>query len=175
LNDGDPATDKGRTSTKGRSMASRNPLAKITHAAQGAANLPLKATEKVADRAVGVVAGGMRIAASLVSSTAGRAKSLVGTEDQKNGPARTDAPVGAAPMESVEELAEAAVAREMAEEPRTTPTPSKAARATAPTRAAKPKKGGEPVDEPLIDPATAKAVKSETDILRAAADRGKDL
>jgi hypothetical protein len=57
----------------------------------------------------------------------------------------------------------------MAAEPLTKPTPSKAARATAPT------KTPQPDDEPLIDPATAKAVKSETDILRAAADVDKDL
>lgn len=211
-------------------MAPKNPFAKITDAAQGAASLPLKATEKVADRAMGAVAGGARVAASLIYSTAERAKSMVGIENEKNTPAPTDASVDAkakssgsstpsrsssykssssrsfaspapgpvtappgAPLESVEAMAEAAVAREMAEEPLTTSTPSKSARATVPTKASKPKKvfststgdaskpapasanGAQPADEPLIDPATAKVVKSETDILGAASDKDKDL
>lgn len=166
-------------------MASRNPLTRITHAAQGAAALPLKATEKVAEQAVGVVASGVRVASSLIYSTAERAKSMAGIEDEKTAPAPTEAPEArtasrapgpvtappAEPLESVEALAEAAVAREMAEEPQPTVTPSKAARATAPSKATRPKKS---VDEPLIDPAVAKAVKSETDTLRAAADLNPD-
>ena len=170
-------------------MAPKNPLAKITDAAQGAATLPLRATEKVADRAVGIVSSGVRVAANLISSTAERARSVVGTEDQKEAPG----PVISPPPESVEKLAEAAVAREMAEEPLTTPTTSKTARATAPAKARKPKTvaststgaaskrtagsttHAQPDDEPLIDPATAKAVQSETDILRAAADLDKKL
>ena len=156
-------------------MAARNPLARITHAAQGAATLPLKATEKVAEQAVGVVAGGVRAASSLISSTAERARSMVSIEEAKTAPAPTDAP----PQESVEALAEAAVAREMAEKPQTTTTLSKAARATAP-RKTPPRKtptsqgAPEAAEEPLIDPAVAKAVKSETDTLRAAADRNPD-
>ena len=151
-------------------MALKNPVATITDAARGAAALPLR-----------VIASGARVAASLISSTAERAK---------------PGPVGApavASRPSVEDLAEAAVAREMAQEPLTTPTAPKAARSTAPTKAGKPKtvsstgtsatskrtaaspEGAQPDDKPLIDPATAKAVKSETDILRAAADRDKDL
>lgn len=191
-------------------MAARNPLAKVTDAAHGALSLPLKATEK----AVGVAAGGIRVAASLVYSTAERAKSLVGIEDERDAPAPTDAPVDvgarsnssasagsaapgpvtvppAQPLGSVEALAEAAVAREMAEEPLPSSTPSKAARTLSTTKTAKPDKvvftstgGGseaaapndaESVDEPLIDPATAKALKSESDILRAAADVDQDL
>jgi hypothetical protein len=211
-------------------MAPKNPLAKITDAAQGAATLPLKTTEKVAERAVGVVAGGVRAASSVIISTAQRAKSIVGIEDEKDAPTPTATAVDAkakpsgsstpsrsssstssssrsfaspapgprttppaAPLESVEALAEAAVAREMAEEPLTTPTAPKVARATAPPETPKPKKvvatstgaaikptpastsGAQADDEPLIDPATAKTVKSETDILRAAADLDKHL
>lgn len=70
-------------------MAPKNPLFKITDAAQGVATLPLKATAKVAGRAAGVVTGGVRVAASLIDSTAERAKSMVGTEDQKGESSRS--------------------------------------------------------------------------------------
>jgi len=160
-------------------MAPRNPVAKITGTAQGAATLPLRATEKVAGRVMGIVASGVRVAASIISSTAERARSTAGTEDQKDAPGPVSAQPAVSPesVESVEKLAEAAVAREMAEEPLTTPATSKTARTSTPAKTRKPKPVDEPLpdDEPLIDPATAKAVKSETDILRAAADLDKQL
>lgn len=108
-------------------MGSKNPLARIADAAQGAASLPLKVTEKVAGTAVGVVAGGARAVAGLINPRTSRPESSVGIGRETEPSAPTDRPVEATPppgpdtvpppLEPVEELADAAVAREMAEEP----------------------------------------------------------
>lgn len=133
---------------------------------------PLDPIVKIAGKAVGVVAGGARVAASLIYSTSEHAKSMVGIAKEREAPAPTDAPVEAraksapstsptseppgpvtappAEHESVEVVAEAAVARELAEEPRPTPSPSKAARAVAP----------QPPPEPVFSTSTPDASQS---------------
>lgn len=130
---------------------------------------------RIADTTLSVVATGVRAVASLINSTADRAKGLGG--------------VSAEPEEqdSIESLAAAAVEREMAQEPAGASveldSEPEADELLTPSGipAAGPGVNPDTTEtdlhqrdtEPLLDPATVKAVKKESDVLRAAAERRK--
>lgn len=134
-------------------MALPNPLAMLVDTTLAVARIPLRVAETVFGKAVGAAAG---------------TTSKPEAPEQRS--ASRPAPEPAAPqMDPVEEIAKAAVAREMAEEPLgTTPKP----------KPAKPKpvkkRAPEPDDtRPLIDSGTAAAVRSEAETMQAAADVDK--
>lgn len=138
-------------------MALPNPLAMLVDTTVAVARVPLRVAETVFEKAVGAAAG---------MTSKGDASKSDGSE-QRSAPRRTPEP--AAPqMDPVEEIAKAAVAREMAEEP--LDTPAKPAPKPKPAK----KRAPEPDDtRPLIDSGTAAAVRSEAETMQAAADVDK--
>lgn len=129
-----------------------SPLAMLVDTAQAMARVPLRMAEAVVGKAVGTVAG----------ATAKRATPA---------PAQRTSPTPGTPhpdLDPVEEIARAAVAREMAEQPLGTPTEP------APKPRPTPRRAPEPDDtRPLIDSGTANAVRSEAETMQAAADVDK--
>lgn len=152
---------------------------------------------KITDTAVGIVASGVRVVASLINATADQAKDLVGKSDESGAQKQKAPQPGGAqepkPQEpfgegpTIEEMAAAAVEREMQQEPLGGP----AASDSAPegdellTPSGIPAAGPgvnpattqtdlhQPDTEPLLDPATVKAAKKEADVARAGAERKK--
>lgn len=162
-------------------MGLAGPVAKIIGVLRAAVTRPVQTTEKVVGKATEVAGSGVRAVTNVVHPSEDRPAAESGTADHRSPEAKSSPVPGpdtappAMPEKSIEELAEAAVAREMAEEP--LDEPARPAGSTAPPKPKKPRKATQASDadgEPLIDSATANAVKSETDTLRAAADVDKE-
>jgi hypothetical protein len=147
---------------------------------------------KITDTAVGVIGSGVRLAASLINSTADHAKGLVGLADEP-GQARVASQPGQPgearePVDqpSIESMAAAAVERELQQEPVEAAEPDIEADADelltpSGIPAAGPGFNPDTAEtdlhqrdtEPLLDPATVKAVTKESEVLQAAAEPEK--